>query len=71
MKKTNLTQKIADNLKKQRLSKNLSQMEVAERANMHFTYYSQIERAVRKDVSVRRLKNITDALGITLNDVVY
>lgn len=37
---------------------------------MHFTYYSQIERAVRKDVSVRRLKDITDALGVTLNDAV-
>jgi len=46
-------------------------MELAELANMHFTYYSQIERAVRKDLSIRRLKDITDALGITINDVVY
>jgi transcriptional regulator with XRE-family HTH domain len=66
-----LTSKIAGNLKKYRLKKKLSQMELAEMADMHFTYYSQIERGVRRDVSVRRLKNITDALGITLNDVVY
>jgi len=46
-------------------------MEVAELAGMHFTYYSQIERAVRKDISVRRLKDIADALGVTLNDIVY
>ena len=66
-----LALKIAQNLKKYRLKKNLSQMELAELADMHFTYYSQIERAIRKDISVRRLKNITDALGITINDVVY
>jgi transcriptional regulator with XRE-family HTH domain len=46
-------------------------MELAEKANMHFTYYSQIERALRKDISVRRLKNIADALEITINDIVY
>ncbi|MCL5260896.1 MAG: helix-turn-helix domain-containing protein [Gammaproteobacteria bacterium] len=63
--------KIAKNLKKYRLKNNLSQMELAERAGMHFTYYSQIERALRKDMSVRRLKNIADALGVTLNDIVY
>ena len=69
--KNQLTAKIAHNLKKYRLKQNLSQMELAEMADMHFTYYSQIERGIRRDVSVRRLKNITDALGITLNDVVY
>lgn len=69
--KDQLTLKIAQNLKKYRHKKGYSQMELAELANMHFTYYSQIERAVRRDISVRRLKNITDALGITLNDVVY
>jgi transcriptional regulator with XRE-family HTH domain len=71
MNKDLLTLKIAQNLKKYRLQKKLSQMEVADLANMHFTYYSQIERAIRKDISVRRLKDITDALGITINDVVY
>lgn len=71
MKNSELSQKIAINLKKYRLEKNLSQMELAELAGMHFTYYSQIERAIRKDISVRRLKDLTDALDITLNDVVY
>jgi transcriptional regulator with XRE-family HTH domain len=63
--------KLAKNLKKYRLKNNLSQMQLADLAKMHFTYYSQIERGLRKDISVRRLKDITDALGITLNDVVY
>jgi len=65
-----LTKKIAKNLKKYRLRKKLSQMELAEKAGMHFTYYSQIERCQR-NLSVKRLKDITDALGITINDVVY
>jgi transcriptional regulator with XRE-family HTH domain len=69
--KDRLALKIAKNLKKYRLQKKLSQMDLAERANMHFTYYSQIERALRKDISVRRLKDLTDALGITIDDVVY
>lgn len=71
MNKNPMALKIAKNLKKYRLKNNLSQMELAERAGMHFTYYSQIERALRKDMSVRRLKNIADALGVTLNDIVY
>jgi transcriptional regulator with XRE-family HTH domain len=71
MKNDPLANKIAKRLKKYRLQKNLSQMELAEKANMHFTYYSQIERALRKDISVRRLKNIADALEITINDIVY
>lgn len=71
MKRNPLSSKIAKRLKKYRLQKDLSQMELAELAGMHFTYYSQIERAVRKDISVRRLKDITDALGITINDVAY
>jgi transcriptional regulator with XRE-family HTH domain len=69
--KDTLSIKIAKNLKKYRLQKNISQMELAEKAGMHFTYYSQIERGIRRDISVRRLKDITDALGVTLNDVVY
>lgn len=71
MNKDPLAIKIAKNLKKIRLQKNLSQMDLAELANMHFTYYSQIERGLRKDISVRRLKDITDALGITVDDVIY
>ena len=71
MKREPLSNRIAKRLKKHRLQQGLSQMELAELAGMHFTYYSQIERAVRKDISVRRLKDITDALGVTLNDIVY
>lgn len=66
-----LAKRIADKLRKYRQAKGLSQMEVADLAGMHFTYYSQIERSIRKDISVRRLKDIADALGVTLDDIVY
>ncbi|MCP4049663.1 MAG: helix-turn-helix transcriptional regulator [bacterium] len=66
-----LDKHIAERLKPIRTDKGLSQMKLADLANMHFTYYSQIERAVRKNVSVRILKQITDVLEVTLNDVVY
>ena len=56
---------IANKLKLVRKNKGISQMQVADMANIHFTYYSQIERAIRKDVSVRILKRITEALGVT------
>ena len=63
--------KIAERLRAIRKEKGLSQINVAELAGIHFTYYSQIERAIRPDISVRVLKSITDVLGITINDVVY
>jgi transcriptional regulator with XRE-family HTH domain len=66
-----LARKIAKNLRKIRIQKGLSQERVAELANMHWTYYSRIERAFHKDISVRRLKDITDVFGVTLNDIVY
>ena len=66
-----LSIKIAKSLRKIRKEKKLSQIELAGMAEIHFTYYSQIERAIRNDLSVRILKKITDALGVTLNDVVY
>lgn len=67
---SDITTNIAVSLKYHRQKQNLSQMSLSEMADVHFTYYSQIERGLRKDVSVRVLKKIVDALGITLNDVV-
>ena len=61
---------IGFNLKKYRLLKNLSQMKLAEAADLHFTYISQIERGLRKNLSVLKLKQITDTLGVTLDDIV-
>lgn len=66
-----LNEHIADRLKELRKAKGFSQMDIADKCGMHFTYYSQIERALRKDVSVRILLKIADALGVTLNDIVY
>ena len=62
---------VSKNLKKYRKEKNLSQLKVAAKAGVHFTYYSQVERKLRPDISVRLLLRIADALDITLNDLVY
>ena len=65
-----LHNRIADNLRQRRAKSKLSRMEVAGRANIHFTYYSQIERAVRKDISVRILLKITKAMSMGLDEAV-
>jgi len=65
---TELIKNIAKNLRKRRIEKKLSQMDVAALADIHFTYYSQIERGLRADVSVRVLKKITDTLDISLDE---
>jgi transcriptional regulator with XRE-family HTH domain len=66
-----LTETISKNLKKFRKEKNLSQLNLAAISDVHFTYYSQIERKIRPYVSVRVLLKISDALEVTLNDLVY
>jgi XRE family transcriptional regulator, regulator of sulfur utilization len=66
-----LAKHIAKKLREYRKKKGYSQMDVADKAGMHFTYYSQIERALRPDISVRRLKDIADVLGVSLDHIVY
>lgn len=45
-------------------------MELAERCGLHFTYISQIERGIRRNVSLRTVKSICDVLEIGLDQVV-
>ncbi len=52
-------------LREARSEKGLSQEELADRAGLHRTYISQIERGV-KSPSLRSLEQITDALEIPL-----
>ena len=52
-------------LREARTEKGLSQEELADRAGMHSTYISQIERGV-KSPSLRSLEQITDALEMPL-----
>lgn len=50
-------------IRKRREARGLSQEELAERADLHRTYVSMVERAVR-NISVDALSGIADALGL-------
>lgn len=53
----------ADNLKRIRISQNLSQEELGFRAGLHRTYISDIERK-KRSISLSNIEKISKALGI-------
>ncbi|HEY3761874.1 MAG TPA: helix-turn-helix transcriptional regulator [Verrucomicrobiae bacterium] len=55
----------AENLRKARLAKGLSQEDLAEVANLHRTYVGSIERAER-NVSIDNMERLAAALSIAL-----
>jgi len=54
----------AENLRKARLAKKLSQEQLAELANLHRTYVGSVERAER-NVSIDNIERLAMALGVT------
>ncbi len=56
-------------VKRQRLKLGLTQEELAEAADLHWTYISGIERGVR-NVSIVNLFNIANALKVRVRDLV-
>lgn len=68
-----LNQKALENfptvIRKLREEKGWSQEELAHRADLHFTYISQIERGL-KSPTLRSLGQIADALEISLSSLV-
>jgi transcriptional regulator with XRE-family HTH domain len=55
----------AENLRKARLAKELSQEDLAELANLHRTYIGSVERAER-NVSIDNMERLAAAVGISL-----
>jgi transcriptional regulator with XRE-family HTH domain len=55
----------AENLRKARLAKGLSQEDLAELANLHRTYVGSVERAER-NVSIDNMERLAAAVGIFL-----
>ena len=55
-------------LRRLRTQKGLSQEQLGFKANLHRTYISQLERAL-KSPSLRTLQKITKALAISLTDL--
>jgi transcriptional regulator with XRE-family HTH domain len=50
------------------VSKNISQEDLAEMADLHRTYISDVERGVR-NVSIATASRIAQALGVDLKDL--
>ena len=55
----------AENLRKARLAKGLSQEDFAELANLHRTYVGSVERAER-NVSIDNMERLAAAVGVSL-----
>ena len=60
---------IGENIRKYRQKAAMSQEKLAEKADLHSVYISQVERADRA-ITIDSLLKITKALGIHLRDVV-
>jgi transcriptional regulator with XRE-family HTH domain len=61
--------RIGDNIRRFRKERGMTQERLAEKADLHPVYISQVERADRA-VTIDVLLRITKALGIKLRDVV-
>ncbi len=62
------TLKIAKKLKEIRLSKNMTQSEVADKAKMNVNYYAKVERGEQKP-SAEVYERIAKALKVTAADI--
>jgi transcriptional regulator with XRE-family HTH domain len=61
--------RIGENIRKFRKKRGMTQEMLAEKADLHPVYISQVERADRA-ITIDALLRITKALGIRLRDVV-
>lgn len=61
--------KIGENVRMFRKKRGMTQEKLAEKANLHSVYISQVERADRA-ITIETLLKITKALGVKLRDVV-
>lgn len=60
--------KFGKQVRKFRLSKNLSQEGLADLADLHWTYISGIERGIR-NISLKNIAKISKALEVKLKDL--
>jgi transcriptional regulator with XRE-family HTH domain len=60
--------KFGQKIRQERLKQNLSQEELAEKANLHRTYVGMIERA-EKNITLINIEKIANALGVSISDL--
>lgn len=61
-------EKFGNKVKKERLKRNLSQEELAERAGVHRTYIGMIERA-EKNITLISIEKIAKALDLPISSL--
>jgi transcriptional regulator with XRE-family HTH domain len=67
MSKKTISIKFGEKVRKLRISKNLSQEQLAHLADVHRTYIGMIERA-EKNITLVNIAKIANALNITLKE---
>ncbi|KAM3102776.1 helix-turn-helix domain-containing protein [Phormidesmis sp. 146-12] len=67
-KRTDIKQRFGLAVKRRRYELNISQEELAERANLHRTYISDIERGCR-NISIENVEKLVDALEISVSNL--
>jgi transcriptional regulator with XRE-family HTH domain len=60
--------KFGQKVRQERLKQNLSQEDLAEKANLHRTYIGMIERA-EKNITLLNIEKISKALGVSISDL--
>lgn len=60
--------KFGQKVRKERLKQNISQEELAEKANVHRTYIGMIERA-EKNITLINIQKIATALELTIAEL--
>jgi transcriptional regulator with XRE-family HTH domain len=68
MSKEDISSSVRKRIKQIRLSKNLSQGDVAKALGVHITYVSQIERGVRNP-TLKNIERLAKALGVPIEDL--
>lgn len=66
--KTPIQESFGKILRIRRLELKLSQEDLADKANLHFTYVSSTERGER-NISLNNIEKLADALGCSMKDL--